>query len=148
MATFYLDEDVPLALAHALQVLGHVATTTDDAGRKHMPDHDQLWYAMGQRAILITANARDYYFLSDAWTMWGVPHTHPGVIALASPTPPEIPQIAAAVDAFVADPQAIIALQEAGSREIIPVNDDGTITNRFYYRNRDGFWGIRPPRRR
>lgn len=38
MASFYLDEDIPVMLADLLRVQGHTATTTRDEGRLGNPD--------------------------------------------------------------------------------------------------------------
>ncbi len=56
MASFYLDEDVPVAVGDHLRLLGHDVETTDEAGRKGSDDQSQLVYAMGRGRIVITHN--------------------------------------------------------------------------------------------
>jgi len=66
MAAFYLDEDVPEALATLLVALGHTATTTRGVNRKGLPDYAQLWHAMLRDWVFITLNRKDYLLLHGA----------------------------------------------------------------------------------
>lgn len=45
MASFYLDEDIPVVLADLLHRQGHSAATTRDEGRLGNPDPMQLLFA-------------------------------------------------------------------------------------------------------
>ena len=59
MAAFYLDEDVPEALATLLIAYGHVAVTTRAEGRKGTPDYMQLGHAALQGWVFVTLNRKD-----------------------------------------------------------------------------------------
>ncbi len=149
MARFYLDENVPPALASALHQYGHTATTTDEAERKGAPDHGQLWHTATIGAILLTGNAWDFYLLNDAWALWGVSRSHPGILAFPQLERGDVLAVAAAIDKLVRHPEETLALQALSGAVSPPANGDGTLTGRFYYRRtRDGRWTGIPPRPR
>ena len=108
MAAFYLDEDVPEALASLLNGVGHHATTTRTEGHKGVPDHAQLWHAALHSWIFVTLNRRDFLLLHGAWLHWGVPRRHAGILVLPHVPRASLPTAAAAIDALVADPLTVL----------------------------------------
>ncbi len=54
MADFYLDADVPVALAPELEYRVHIARTTQDLGLRHAPDDEHLLLAAEQHWIFVT----------------------------------------------------------------------------------------------
>jgi predicted nuclease of predicted toxin-antitoxin system len=65
--TFYLDEDVDIALSDFLHAQGHDVETTLGAGKRGAEDDAQLEYAAKQNAILITHNRRHFRRLHKDW---------------------------------------------------------------------------------
>lgn len=104
MAAFYLDEDVPEALAPLLAGVGHRATTTRIEGHKGVPDYVQLWHAALHGWIFVTLNRKDYLLLHGAWQHWGVPRQHAGILVLPHVPRADLPALAAAIDALVSSP--------------------------------------------
>lgn len=104
MAAFYLDEDVPEAIAPLLVGLGHYATTTRGEGRKGVPDYAQLWHAALHGWVFVTLNRKDYMLLHGAWQHWGVPREHGGILILPHVTRINLPPLAAAIDVLVSNP--------------------------------------------
>lgn len=86
MAAFYLDEDIPLALADLLRVDGHTVTTTRDEHRLGSPDPEQLLFAANGGLTLVTHNRKDFARLHEAWLIWArdweVARSHAGIIVL------------------------------------------------------------------
>jgi len=86
MARFYLDEDIPLALADLLRVNGHTVTTTRDERRLGSLDPEQLLFAANGGLTLVTHNRKDFARLHEAWLIWardwGVARSHAGIIVL------------------------------------------------------------------
>ncbi len=153
MARLHLDENVSTLLRRALSDLDHDTTRTDDPYRagtpaKGTPDHRQLWYAATVGAVLVTLDAWDFALLDDAWRLWGVPRSHPGIIGLAAFGPTAVLTVAEAVDAFVRHPEETLALQGDAGEAVPLTNGDGTLTNQFYYRWLDGRWTTVPPKPR
>lgn len=86
MAQFYLDEDVPVAVASLLSAAGHPARTTVATGRLGRWDADQLLYATDRGWTLVTHNRRDYRALHEGWLVWSSrwrePRLHAGILTL------------------------------------------------------------------
>ncbi|MGH2409140.1 MAG: DUF5615 family PIN-like protein [Chloroflexota bacterium] len=101
MAVFYLDEDVPEAIALLLVGFGHRAITTRAEGRKGIPDYAQLWHAALHDWIFVTLNRKDYLLLHGAWQHWGVPRRHGGILILAHVPRINLPTLAAEIDTLV-----------------------------------------------
>jgi hypothetical protein len=72
LASFYLDQDVDVALAPALQEFGHTAVATGALGLARSPDAAQLLFAAKRRWVLISHNRDDFVVLHDAWKLWTV----------------------------------------------------------------------------
>lgn len=95
MPSFYLDEDMPVALANLVRVQGHTATTTRAEGRLGNPDPAQLLLAADRAMIFVTHNRTDFALLHEAWLTWtqgwGAARSHAGIIVLGRvrPKPPE-----------------------------------------------------------
>ena len=108
MAAFYLDEDVPEALATLLIAYGHVAVTTRAEGRKGTPDYMQLGHAALQGWVFVALNRKDYLLLQGAWRLWGVAMQHPGI--LIAPHVPRIdpPVLAAGIETLVTEPGNVL----------------------------------------
>jgi len=94
--TFYLDEDVALALTGMLQELGHAATHTHAEAMDRSRDYQQLLHAATRTWVLVTHNARDFRLLHGAWRTWshewGVPHRHGGILIVEQLPPPGTPR--------------------------------------------------------
>jgi hypothetical protein len=109
MAAFYLDEDVPEALATLLVALGHTATTARAANRKGLPDYAQLWHAALHGWVFITLNRKDYALLHRAWRLWGVAQQHPGILIAPHVPRANLAGLATAIDALGANPAPVLA---------------------------------------
>jgi predicted nuclease of predicted toxin-antitoxin system len=87
MAQLYLDECVPLPLAHILMQQGHDVTTAMQLGLRKLNDPFHLKYAAAQERILITTNQSDFRLLHRFWiTMqaWEVlASPHQGILSTA-----------------------------------------------------------------
>ncbi|MDI3340158.1 MAG: DUF5615 family PIN-like protein [Sphaerobacter sp.] len=73
MSAFYLDNDVPVALARILDSRGHDVLTTRAMGFQLASDPFQLWYAALSGRTLITHNWKDFQLLHEAWRVWFSP---------------------------------------------------------------------------
>lgn len=86
MARFYLDEDVPVAVASFLSGAGHPTRATVTVGRLGRWDADQLLYAADRGWTIVTHNRRDYRALHEGWLAWSPrwrePHPHAGILTL------------------------------------------------------------------
>ena len=114
MAAFYVDNDVPLALARELRALNHRVATTRGRGQQRAGDDQQLLTAAQHNEILITCNRNDFFLLHDAWTRWppawgltSWPHHH-GILVIPQDWPPDL--AAHELDQFVARRSAITNL--------------------------------------
>lgn len=92
MARFYLDNDVPVALAASLTSLGHSATHTQQLRRERANDAEQLATSVQRAAVFVTNNGRDFILLNRAWNLWstlrgGLP-PHQGILILRHATFP------------------------------------------------------------
>jgi predicted nuclease of predicted toxin-antitoxin system len=81
----YLDEDVDVLVADLVRRRGFHATTTQQAGRAHMEDVEQLAYAVSLGAAMLTHNRADYEALARDYFASG--QTHFGII-IAVQRPP------------------------------------------------------------
>jgi hypothetical protein len=106
--TFYLDEDVAVALTRMLQELGRVATHTHAEAMDRSRDYQQLLHAATHSWVLVTHNARDFRLLHGAWLTWahewGISHRHSGILIVEQLPPPRHSEIAQAIDAFMRSP--------------------------------------------
>ena len=89
MARLYLDHNVSLHAAPALQAVGHDVLSTRDLGATRRPDHAQLLFATQAGLVLVTLDRHDFTMLHDAWQTWprafGVSFPpHPGILVLDS----------------------------------------------------------------
>lgn len=74
----YLDEDVDISLAKALQQKGIDVLTTQEAGKKRLSDAEQLEFAVNTKRILLTHNKRDFILLHKNYIFEG--REHHGII--------------------------------------------------------------------
>lgn len=81
MLTFYLDEDIDLVLAPAMQRLGLDVTTTSGTGRRGSSDPDQLAFATGEGRVIVTRNRRDFVILHRLAIERG--QRHAGIVAIS-----------------------------------------------------------------
>jgi hypothetical protein len=75
MLKIYLDEDVPEAIAKALQLRGYDVKTTREAGNKGFSDKKQLNYASSENRTIITFNIADFIEQHDEFVKSGVAHS-------------------------------------------------------------------------
>ena len=80
----YLDEDVSALVADLIKARGFGIITTQQAGRRGKSDAEQLDYAVGRRATLVTHNRADFEFLAREYFNSGRKH-HGIVIAVRRP---------------------------------------------------------------
>ena len=71
---FYLDEDLPPAVAGALRRRGIDVQTTMDAGNRHLSDWAQLEYAAKGGRCLVTRNVRDFVSIAQDALRRQAPH--------------------------------------------------------------------------
>ncbi len=112
MARFYLDNDVAQRVAAELDAFGHDAITTRALHRRRARDEQQLMFAVHERRIFVTHNARDFILLHDAWHLWtytwGVQEEHTGIfIPPQDPTSWPAPKIALEIHLFIKTGQPI-----------------------------------------
>jgi len=81
----YLDEDVSVLIADLVRARGFVAVTTQEAGMAGKDDPEQLAYAVGRQAAMLTHNRGDYEALAQDYFAAG--QTHSGII-IARRRPP------------------------------------------------------------
>ena len=105
MAAFYLDNDVPTALARELRGQAHRAATTRGRGLGRAGDDEQLVVAAQHNEIFVTCNRSDFFLLHDAWLRWAgiwalspVPE-HSGILVIPQDWPPDL--AAHEIDLFV-----------------------------------------------
>ncbi len=124
MATFYLDNDVPVALAAELRGLGHSADHTRDLGGQRACDALQLVTAVSSMAILLTLNGRDFKLLQDAWYLWPIAWQttarHFGILVL--------PQRRLPLDTWAQEIDTFVQQRAAG------------LENRLHHWRSDGRW--------
>jgi predicted nuclease of predicted toxin-antitoxin system len=71
---FYIDEDLPPAIAKLLGGHGFEATSVLEEGRAELSDKEQLCFAAQQKLVLVTANIADYAGLARQWAARGRAH--------------------------------------------------------------------------
>ncbi len=71
---FYLDEDLPPAVADAPRRRGLDVQTTTDAGNQQLSDKTQLEYAANVGRCLVTRNLRDFIRLAQEAIQRQMPH--------------------------------------------------------------------------
>jgi len=108
MAAFYLDEDVPEALATLLIAYGHVAVTTRAEGRKGTPDYMQLGHAALQGWVFVALNRKDYLLLQGAWRLWGVAMQHPGILIAPHVPRTDLAVLASGIETLVTGPGSVL----------------------------------------
>ncbi len=79
---FYLDEDLPQAVAEALRRRGIDVQTTADAGNQQVSDRAQLEYAAKVGRCLVTRNLRDFIHLAREALQLQRPHA--GILLCSS----------------------------------------------------------------
>ncbi len=113
MAFFYLDEDMPIAVAGFLVTAGHSARTTVVERRLGRWDADQLLYATERGWTIVTHNRRDYRALHEGWIVWSglwrEPQPHGGILTLDKGIGLAASDYAEAITQLVADPAQILA---------------------------------------
>ena len=60
---FYLDEQIPIAIAEGLRRRGVDVLRVQEVGRSGLPDLDQLTFPLAQRRVLITMDS-DFLLLA------------------------------------------------------------------------------------
>jgi predicted nuclease of predicted toxin-antitoxin system len=75
---FFLDEDLPPAIAEMLRSKGITATSVVAEKRQGLSDEDQLRFAATHNLTLVTANVADYLELARQWTARG--QNHAGIV--------------------------------------------------------------------
>lgn len=86
MARLYLDNDIPLPAAIALQSRGHDVVHVHDFGTFAESDDYHLSAATRLHRVLVTCNHKDFRLLHHAWTRWtaewNVDHQHGGILVV------------------------------------------------------------------
>jgi hypothetical protein len=72
---FFIDKDLPPAIAKILRAHGLTATSVVDEGRQGLSDEEHLRFATAQNLVLVTANIADYRELARQWAASGREHT-------------------------------------------------------------------------
>jgi predicted nuclease of predicted toxin-antitoxin system len=79
---FFIDEDLPPAIAEILQTAGISATSVVHEKRQGLSDEEQLRYAASRQLVLVTANVADYVELSRQWASRG--REHAGLVLVST----------------------------------------------------------------
>ena len=79
---FYLDEDIPVAIADALRRKKVDVLTTAEAGNAHNPDRAQLDYAAKTRRCIVTRNVAHFIYLAEQAIQHQRPHA--GILLVSS----------------------------------------------------------------
>ena len=79
---FFIDEDLPPAIAEILQTAGITATSVIHEKRQGLSDAEQLRYAASRQLVLVTANIADYVELARQWAARG--HEHAGLVLVST----------------------------------------------------------------
>jgi predicted nuclease of predicted toxin-antitoxin system len=98
----YMDEDVDVLVADLVRGRGFHATTTQQAGRTHQEDAEQLAYAVTLGAAMFTHNRADYEALAAEYFASG--RAHFGIIIAVHRPPYELARrLLAILDQTTAD---------------------------------------------
>lgn len=84
---FYLDEDLPYAIAQAAERLGLDVISSHEVGRNGTGDEEQLLYAAEQDRALVSVNRGDFWGITQRFLEQGLPHA--GVLLLPNSMPRE-----------------------------------------------------------
>jgi predicted nuclease of predicted toxin-antitoxin system len=98
----YLDEDVDVLVATLLRSRGFVATTTNQAGQLGKADAEQLEYAAGQKAAILTHNRTDFEDLAREYFEQGKMH-YGIIIAVRNPYPEIVQRLLTILNRTTAD---------------------------------------------
>jgi uncharacterized protein DUF5615 len=71
---FFIDEDLPPAIADILRVRGLQALSVVGEARQGLADEEQLHFATTHNLVLVTANIADYTELARQWMASGREH--------------------------------------------------------------------------
>ncbi|MDD5434390.1 MAG: DUF5615 family PIN-like protein [Nitrospira sp.] len=71
----YIDEDVPVQLAKAMQQRGMDVLTTQEAQMIESSDEQQLAFAITQQRSILTHNKRDFIVIHKAYLNCGKEHS-------------------------------------------------------------------------
>lgn len=82
---FFLDENLPYAVAVAARQRGLDIISSADANRNGIVDEAQMLFAAEQDRCLITANCKDFRPLTHRYVAEGLPHA--GVLCISRPIP-------------------------------------------------------------
>ena len=75
---FFIDEDLPPAIADILRARGLQALSVIGEARQGLADEEQLHFATTHHLVLVTANIADYVELARQWAANG--REHPGLV--------------------------------------------------------------------
>src|SRR5712692_5220604 len=64
---FFIDEDLPPAIAEILRAHGIRATSVVQEGRQGLSDEEHLRFAAARNLVVVTANVVDYVALARQW---------------------------------------------------------------------------------
>ncbi len=114
MADFYLDNDVPVAFALELQVLGHTVVTARDLRLLNAGDEVHLLNAAQQGRIFASHNKKDFELLHAAWlywtSVWQIGLEHAGILIVRQQKL-LAPQMAREIDSLITMPNGRLANQ-------------------------------------
>jgi hypothetical protein len=79
---FFIDENLPPAIAEIMRTVGIPATAVVDEKRQGLSDEEQLRYAASWQLALVTANVADYVELARQWAAQG--HEHAGLVLVST----------------------------------------------------------------
>ncbi|HEX5506375.1 MAG TPA: DUF5615 family PIN-like protein [Thermomicrobiales bacterium] len=98
----YLDEDVPVLVAHLLRAQQYEAMTTVEVGRRGKSDAEQLAFAAEHGYALLTHNRPDFEALAREYLATG--RTHAGIIvAVRRPAYELVRRLDTILNQFTAD---------------------------------------------
>lgn len=104
MAKIYLDHNIPLLVARALNERGHDAVPARDFHHNRAPDYEILAEATRERRTLVTHNANDFRLLHGAWMLWSnnwnVPAEHAGILIVQADLNLDVRAIANCLEEF------------------------------------------------
>jgi predicted nuclease of predicted toxin-antitoxin system len=98
----YLDEDVDVLIASLLRSRGFNAMTAQESGQLGKTDAEQLDYAIGKKAAILTHNRTDFEKLAQEYFEQGRKH-YGIIVAVRNPYPEIVRRLTSILNSTTSD---------------------------------------------